>query len=312
MEITPDLLKKYGAGTCTPEEQRLVERWLREENTGAYYDFMPGTEPESEKGRIDAAIDAHLARKKPRFPFGLPAVAASWLVLAVIGSYVYLTINAPAEIPPLTYQTVQVPNGKKIEITLPDGSKAYLNSGTTLIYPEAFEGTERLLMLEGEAFFEVAKQAGKPFVVQANGTRTEVLGTQFNVNGFAVDGKTILSVEQGRVMFTADDSRDTLLLGPNNRAVHQKGRLLLEETTAFKDSGWKDGHLSFNHSSIAEMIPILERWYDVRITVSNPEMSAYRMKARYENPSLQRILEDLAYTTDIKFKIEGKAVTIYR
>ncbi|MGO3161902.1 FecR family protein [Sphingobacterium sp. JB170] len=311
MEINPDLLKKYGAGTCTSEEQKLVEEWLNHENAGTHYDFMPGTDLETEKAKLIDAIDMHLAKRKRRFWFRPASIAALWFVFVTIGFYSYhigmFSFNGSTP----EYKTVHVPVGKKISVVLPDGSKAYLNSGSTLTYPKAFEGPQRLLALDGEAFFEVVKQAGKPFIVEAHGTRTEVLGTRFNLNSFESEGETNLTVEQGKVMFTASDSRDTLVLVANNRATHQKGQLQMDEIAGHEDSGWKDGRLIFNHSTIAEMVPILERWYGVSIIVSDPKLNEYRMKIKYENPSLRRVLEDVAYATDIRFKIVGKNVTIY-
>jgi len=312
MEINPDLLKKYGAGTCTAEERQLVQKWLDEENTGADYGLMPGTEPEMEKTKLITAIDGHLAKKKRRFLFRPAAIAALWLVLTVTCFYIYdITVKTAKESATPEYRTVRVPNGKKISIVLPDGSKAYLNSGTTLTYPETFDGAERSLTLDGDAFFEVVKQDGKPFVVQTQDTRTDVLGTRFNQNSFKENEKTSLTVEQGKVMFTASDNPDTLILVANRRAIHQGGRMQVTETDEADDSSWKDGRLSFNHSTIAEMVPVLERWYDVRITVADPKLSTYKMRGKYENPPLRRVLEDLAYATDIKFSIAGKHVTIY-
>lgn len=310
MKVTPELLKKYGAGNCTPDERQLVEDWLDGESEVGSYDLMAGTEEAHEKRLLDEVVDKHLAKKNRRYLLRPVPVAALWLVLTMAGFFIYRAMRQAGGSPP-HYQAITVPYGKKVTVLLPDGSTAYVNSGSKLTYPKSFSGPERLLTLEGEAFFEVVKQEGKPFVVEAHGTRTEVLGTKFNLNSFAAAERTVLTVAEGKVMLTANYCRDTLVIGANKGATYQYGRLLPQAGIVRGSGDWKNGRIRFDNHTIAEIKPVLERWFNVSITVADPKINSYKMRGRYRHPSLRQVLEDLSYTTGISYHVEGRNVTIY-
>lgn len=311
MEINPDLLKKYANNTCTIAEKQLVEQWLYQQDAGASFDFMEQTNPSEEERKLLYAIDNHL-KKKRRLYWKPASVAAAILLTTFLGYYSYqagfITFLSKKQV---DFISVFAPKGKKKTLLLPDGSKVYLNAGSTLRYVKSFND-KRFLILEGEAFFEVAKQPNKPFIVQTKYSQIDVLGTRFNLKSFREENKTYVTVEEGRVRFSPDKHIQPIILTANKQATYQADNQHLDTLTTHSQIGWKTGYLVFDGDPLIEIVPILERWYNIRITISDRKLYSYRIRGRYQSPPLQSLLEDLAFTTDIHFRTNGNQITLYK
>jgi transmembrane sensor len=234
--------------------------------------------------------------------------------LACLGAWVgYSALSKP----PLDNQTAvhwitkTTPQGQKATIRLKDGTQIYLNSNTTLSYPENFTHTLRDVRLEsGEAFFEVQKE-DRPFIVAVSNTEVEVLGTSFNVNHRAGSHLEVALVE-GSVK-VKDTLGNQLMLAPSEMLeLDQAGQLTKSAFDALEITGWKDKYLIFNNDEFSTVIQKLEDWYGVKIEVNGKFPKNWAYTGEYHDEILQNVLKGIQLTSNIKFKIDGKKVTISR
>lgn len=323
MSVDHHLLEKYWAGLCSPAERKIVEQWMSEGIPEDPYELRSSiAEPvlkdqlwqrvvEARQEGKGLPLSSHIGQRLP-WP-RLVAIAA--MLIIVIGVAVYISgnifqVQSPAEAS-LVYQELVLPNGKKATVILPDGTKVHLNAGSRLRYPDKFKETERRIFLEGEAFFEVTKNPEKPFYVQTHNTATRVLGTRFNLRSWK--GQTdILNVEEGRVQFTGLGCRDTLILHADMQGVFDgrsiKGSLIDSQNQV----AWTKGIMVFNDLKLSEVAAELERWYAVQIHLGDPGLADYRVKARFDNPSLVDVLRDISFALNIKYNIKDKEVRLSR
>jgi len=169
------------------------------------------------------------------------------------------------------YNTLVTPRGRQYALVLPDGSKVWLNSGSSIRYPTVFNGKERLVEVTGETYFDVAKNPKMPFRVQVNGkTRVDVLGTAFNINAYSDEPVIRTTLVEGSVRVgTERKGRNSqVTLSPGQQAVSKpdvEGIDVLSDVNTFPVTAWKDGVFVFDGVSLEEAMRQLERWYDVRI-----------------------------------------------
>ncbi|WP_057937346.1 FecR family protein [Algoriphagus resistens] len=202
--------------------------------------------------------------------------------------------------------------GQKTKVNLPDGSIAFLNSSSSIKYSNGFDGAERRIILKGEAFFEVAKDATKPFVVESNNIETIALGTAFNVNAFNLN-EIRISLVEGKVRINQAETADEVaILSPGfELVVNTSTQEFLNQPFEYEDViGWKEGRLVFNHASLEEVSLRLERWYAVDITLKGRVPTNWKISTVYENQPLENVLIDLQYSKKFAYEINGSTVTI--
>lgn len=203
--------------------------------------------------------------------------------------------------------------GQKTKIFLPDGSIAYLNSSSRIKYLNGFWGKERRVILEGEAFFEVAKDKTKPFIVESRTVETVALGTAINVNAFD-DSKVIrVSLVEGEVKVNhMGNNGGTVILNPGwELVVVPETRSFLEIPFNLEEViGWKEGKLVFNHATLEEVSRRLERWYGVQIMIKGNVPKNWKVTTVYDNQTLKNVLTDLQYSKKFAYEIDESKVTI--
>lgn len=160
---------------------------------------------------------------------------------------------------------LSTPNGGTYQVVLPDGSKVWLNAASTLRYPSAFNKSQRIVELDGEAYFEVQKQRS-PFIVKTRSQEVEVLGTVFNINAYANETavKTTL-VEGGVRIAAAANSAQTVVLKPGQQSTVQQGRFSVSEVDPAAFTAWRDGYFVFNGTELKDAMKQLSRWYNVEV-----------------------------------------------
>lgn len=203
------------------------------------------------------------------------------------------------------------PSGQKSRITLPDGSIAYLNAESELVYDRNFRGDQRRLYLrKGEAFFEVSKNREKPFVVIVNDITVTALGTQFNVNFFNEDLEVALV--EGSVLVSNTSSNDQLMMRPSEvlkfNHIDRKLRIIPGQASDF--AYWKDQVLRFNDTPVSEAIEIMSRWYAVDFSLENSPPAGLTVSGKFKNSSLELVLKNLSYSLDFEYKMINKEVKI--
>lgn len=219
----------------------------------------------------------------------------------------------------LVYNTLTVPYGKTFEVALSDGTFVHLNSGSSLRYPVQFvKGMKRQVFVEGEAFFDVAKDSLHPFLVSADRLNVRVLGTQFNVSAYQEDEVTEVVLVEGSVsLFSTDNGNDPIKntkLEPGYKASFEKQHEEITSTPVITDiyTSWRKGELAFRNMTLENILKKLERHYDVDIINTNEAVSKERFNANFgKQPNLTKVLEDLKRNYGIDYKIEHEKITIY-
>jgi len=209
----------------------------------------------------------------------------------------------------IAYNTLATPRGGQYKITLPDGSKVWLNAASSLKYPAAFTGNERKVEITGEAYFEIAKDESRPFKVQLNQMEVEVLGTHFNINGYTDEEVIRTTLLEGRVKINTQDGHN--FLKPGQQAQLQKsGRIKLVDQADLEETmAWKDGNFQFENSDIQTVMRQIARWYDVEIEYKGT-VSRHFIGTISRNVNLSQVLTMLQQTGEVKFIIEGKKVIV--
>lgn len=316
MPVTPELLHRYYQGNCTDEEKQLVRRWLESQH---WEDIAAGAETLEEKELKNKgwqALEPQLTTPIRRtFWWKIGPIAA--LLLLLLG-YFYLSNpagqfktsiaqNKKVTPAPITYQILTAQRGEQKTFFLSDGTQVLLNAESELRIPSKFEGTNRQVILSGEGYFKVAKDPAHPFIIQTSMSRVKVLGTVFNLKAYPGE-RVRVSVEEGKVQFSSvKKDLDPLILTAQQQAC--LSRTLQRER--FQRPAWWETKLAFEDTPLGEIIPVLERKFDVRIELSKPELASLTFKGAYAQPSLPVILDDLSYVLKFHYKLQNRSVTIY-
>ena len=225
----------------------------------------------------------------------------------------YLKENLPGE--KLVYNSIIVPRGKIFKIILSDGTKVWLNADTKISFPQKFLATEdtRTVVLDGEAFFEVAHNKDQPFIVKSNDLEIEVLGTRFNVSSYASSDQISTTLVEGSVKINNSNDSIGLILKPSYQAAFNKDTEKLEafnvNTTDF--TAWMDNKVLFRNEAFKDLILKFERAYNVIIINQIPELENERFTGEFDKESIEDIIKTFSSRLDFRYKIENKTITIY-
>jgi ferric-dicitrate binding protein FerR (iron transport regulator) len=201
-------------------------------------------------------------------------------------------INNNADV---TYHTLTVPRGiKMVQVTLADGSLVWLNTASSLKYPTAFTGNERVVELTGEAYFDVKHAAGKPFAVRTKDITINVLGTGFNVSAYDDDEQSNVVLVKGRVALNATGNSGTLTkqLTPGHMASFRSGAgsIVIAAVKTDEYVSWKEGYLLFRQAPLEKIVKRISRYYDVRINTGELAHSDETFSGRLD---LQKNIDDV-------------------
>lgn len=205
--------------------------------------------------------------------------------------------------------TLSTPKGGQYQITLPDGTKVWLNAATTLTYPGRFLDGERRVELVGEAYFEVKKNAHQPFKVVSNQQIVEVLGTHFMVSAYPDEPEIKTTLAEGAVEVSTKNSRLRLL--PNQQSVLVDGLLKQVNVIADEELAWVNGEFQFNDESLESIMRKLSRWYQIDVVFEDESLKSeafYGMVSRFDH--ISKVLDKLEAIGDVAFHVDSKTVTI--
>ncbi len=209
--------------------------------------------------------------------------------------------------------TKQTEFGQKLIIRLPDGSVVHLNAGSKISYPKPFDKDMRELTLTGEAFFEIARDERRPFVIRSGGVSLQVLGTSFNVRAYADESYISVAVESGKVGVSRSDRDENVVVNPNQQATYSNdtGSLSLSDFDRLEVMGWREGIVQFKDMPLNRVMAKLQRVYGVEFLINAPE---FQLKERYsgvyKDAPLERILQGISFAVGFDFELDGKIVTI--
>lgn len=205
--------------------------------------------------------------------------------------------------------TVIAPIGSRILVDLPDGSKAWLNSGSELSYPIVFNTSERRVELTGEAYFKVQKEE-IPFFVSNQGPEIKVYGTEFNVNSYSDEEMVTVALVEGRISLDLIGKEE--FLAPGQISIFDKKRksILIENGDVNNFSIWREGKYIFRDTPLSSILRILQRQHNVTIQLLNPDLGNYRYNATINNESLEQILHLLSLSAPIKYNFKHKGLNM--
>ena len=204
--------------------------------------------------------------------------------------------------------TVTTPRGADFKIVLPDGTKVWLNTMSSLSYPVIFNGKERKVKINGEAYFEVMKDPYKPFIVEANGTEVKVLGTHFNVNAYSGEKTVKTTLVEGAVKITSKSKSVILKPGEQSTAWLSGNDIKVETVDTDETLAWKNGYFLFNNENITTVMKTIARWYDITVEYEgNVDGRTFGGTiARFDD--VEQLLKSMEMTGAIRFKIIPPAV----
>ncbi len=239
---------------------------------------------------------------------------------------IYYENNMQGEASELVYNTLNNPRGSRLAwLTLADGTRVWLNAGSSLTYPVAFIGNERKVAITGEAYFEVAHNKEQPFIVSKGNTQVKVLGTQFNINAYDDEADIKVTLLEGSVKMLVNKAGagsiiESKTLIPGEQAVLNNAALI---TVSNKDlisltrqidisevMAWKNGEFRFKNTPVAYLLRQAARWYNVEFAYAS-DISAITLSGvitRQEN--ISKLLEIIAATKQVQFAIEGKKIIV--
>ena len=210
----------------------------------------------------------------------------------------------------ILYNKIETPIGGKYQVNLPDGSKVWLNSSSSLRFSALFNGDTREVELSGEAYFDVSKNKSKPFRVITKDQIVEVLGTQFNINSYSDEGPIKTTLIEGSVKIIYKDK--VVLLSPGQQFQPKELVSAVVEADTEEVVAWKDGYFVFKNEDIKSIMRKLSRWYNVEVSYSGniPEVGFGGNISRSKD--ISEVLDVLQLTNAIHFKVEGRRITVMR
>lgn len=237
--------------------------------------------------------------------------AASLAIIIAISASMYLFINKNKEQIGSKTCNISIRAGEKKEIKLPDESDIYINSASTLKYPETFGKKQRLVELTGEAFFKITPDKERPFIINAGRISIKVLGTSFNVRSYDEDEWIGVTVSTGIVSVSIFDDNSSIQLTPNEELWINKKNHFFQKSKkdVLHASSWREGYLYFDKAPIKDVINTLNRKYAVNIVLERP--GEYTITGEHDNKSLQSVLESICFITKLKQKKNGNNITLY-
>jgi ferric-dicitrate binding protein FerR (iron transport regulator) len=220
------------------------------------------------------------------------------------GELVYHTDESGEHL--LQYNTMTTPRGGQYKLVLPDGSLVWLNAASSISYPTAFTGTDRTVTINGEAYFEIARNEQMPFHVKVNKMMIEVLGTHFNVMAYDDEPFIRTSLLKGAVKVNG-----ILLKVGQQSQLDRKGSLKLIGDADMEEAiAWKNGLFEFNHEPLVSIIRKLNRWYDVDIKYADNIVNKTFTGQISRNANISTVLKTLEITQGVHFKIEENIITV--
>ena len=315
------LLKHFYQHSYPPEVEEKIQKWIIKDKWTAEKnnalsaiweetEIAPNDNTYKALEKVKNTIKQLESRKKTlrmrRILLGSAAVIIP--VLLLLGSYLY--INREVEM-----IEVETASNQQKQCTLPDGTILLLNSCTKITYPSRFKGSIRGVTLEGEAYFSVAKDATKPFIVKTNDLSIKVLGTKFNVSAYPTNDRTIATLNSGKIQVDVQSGKadNRYILTPNQEIIFNKiNKSVLINTVTAGNVYWKDGSLLFQDATFNDIVNTIERRYGVTIDYNKQDFlnTPYTIKF-LNNESLDDILDILQDVVgEMEYKKEKSRITI--
>jgi len=323
-KIDYKILKKFAAGKYSLRDFRQVTNWFEDTNNETelknaihqhWHEFSDES-PETEKdlSLVLNQLKQKITAQKPAVNFRIRVQrfytrVAAILLLPLILYSIYSTffISQPSEMAAAI--EIVSPHGARTKFQLPDGTQGWLNSGSSLKYASNFL-TKRKIDLVGEAWFEVAHNEKRPFVVHTKVLDVQVLGTKFNVTAFPDENVTEVVLQEGKVKVNGFKGVYTVDVKPDQKFTYnnslQSGAI--QEVKASQFSVWKDGMLVFRNEPLSEVLKRVSRWYNVDIVLNDPELENFRYRATFQEEQVEEVIRLISLTVPIEYSFNNREI----
>jgi ferric-dicitrate binding protein FerR (iron transport regulator) len=344
-ELSPELIRKYLAGECSPQERQLVDEWYDSfEHQDGLVDSLNEQQQQDLKMRMLGTVKTDIRRQTKyaghlHTPLALYVRIAAMLVLMAGLAFFFIsnfTSDGPGsgqrEVAGKVVSMKATANHQKAirKVTLSDGSTIWLSAHSTIRHPEIFKADIREVYLEGEAFFDVKRDSLRPFVIYSSHVTTRVLGTSFTISAYTqnpgievsvVTGKVAVSVNSAsehenngeKAQTPAEHTPASLVLLPNEKATFSKADLSLQREVIDplpKKSLWAPASLSFQDTPIRQVVKELNRRFDAEITVTDEAINNCTIRADFTSQHLPLIIELICKSIDADYRIIDKKISI--
>lgn len=358
------LITRHLAGETSEEEQKELFNLLKDQPEqqyfldllGNYWTSGDGTFVDDETNtdehfnhilaladKTESTTEEHTDIQKGnpslRRKIYLWSAAAAACVAVFAGIYKYSGKQAQPIVAVSHKNEVSAKSGAKSRLTLPDGTKVWLNAESRITYNSSFNSKFREVELEGEAFFDVVKNAQRPFIVHTSGIDIKVLGTAFNVKSYPKESTIETTLVRGLIEVIKKDepTGPRVLLQPHEKLIFNKEKDSLKlavpantiaktspqdifimpvskslPDSAMKETSWVYNKLIFDGDKFQDLAVKMERWFDVKIIFRNDKVMNYRFKGVFENETIEQALNALQLTASFKYKIQDHEVEIYK
>ena len=208
----------------------------------------------------------------------------------------------------MVYNTIRIPRGAEYKLVLADGSQVWLNAESTITYPVAFQGETREVRLQGEAYFEIAKNKNQPFIVHTTQFDVQVTGTQFNVRAYPGEMESATLAEGG---IQLEKGGKTYTLKPGQQAYLEEEEVQVRKVNLESAIAWRYNAFSFEETPLEEIMNELARWYNIHVFYLNPKVKELHFTAWFRrNCTLQEVIDILEKTGKINIELKGKTITV--
>ncbi len=357
-----ELITKFKQQDCTGSELRklwdwladstnenLIKEWLLEDLNS--YEVNKSVREEVDFNHIYKNIKSILPvsvpvtkpvffRKEKLLQF-LRVAALFLLMFTAGGVFSFLMFNKPEQAPVVSYNEIKAPLGARSEVLLPDGSKVWLNAGSKITYPDVFNKKNRDILLEGEAYFIVAKNAQLPFNVKTADLNIVALGTEFNVKAYGDEDFVETTLIEGSVSIWQSQLKqkksEAISLKPRQKALYIKedSELTVQDMVVIRETkpevlkmkkgtvyvaaevnpepivSWKENKLIFKSEEFGNILTKLERKYDVTFSYKSENIRHFRFTGTLEDETLTQVLDVIKLSAPIEYELDGKTVKIF-
>jgi transmembrane sensor len=290
------LIDRYLKGELTKEEVVYVEKWLDSLEDKDAFDALPPQELAASKAAMYTRLTARIDRRN----FGWLKIAAAVIVIVIAG-YFFM---------PHRSTTITGVAGNIRKQILSDGSIVWLKGKSTLIFPVSFGNKDRIVTLEGEALFEVAKDAAHPFMIHCGTLTTKVLGTSFNIRNNGRE--TAVSVLTGKISLRTGTSAE-ILLSANENAVYSEPQAIIKKTAGTTPHELTKGteyDMAFNDAGMRDVIHRIEQKFDVDIQLKDSAIANNLITADMTDQSLQKTMEMISQALNLDIQIKGHSILL--
>lgn len=275
-----DLLQRYIKGEVSEKEKHHIVEWLETDpaNMREYMALRKLYDVSLWNTDSRQATLQPMRKKRTLRRFAIEVLKVAAVLLIGFAGTLLLLEKSPE---PVGMQTIHVPAGQRAELTLSDGTNVWLNSHSTLKFPEHFEANARNVELDGEGYFTVTHNKSRPFTVQTKKYAIHVLGTEFNVKAYHSSDLFETALLEGSVEISTLGNNESLRLKPNQIASANNGKLNIRNIPNYNYFKWKEGLFCFENETVESLIEKMQLYYDIKIEVEKPSLLQHRYSGKF-------------------------------